>query len=170
MRAASKENIKQQLKQLFWVIPPSPSPPPPHTHTHTQTRSKFGSSSSRTERNSSCCCCCGYCCRSGRALISMMNLTSAMPTATRGEFSKNIVIPYLPSVADGFITGIVNRPIRHFLENHDPDLLQEESSSNRLVGITGKHHHLIIVRYIFLKPDFREENSNSKIYFTRIVV
>ena len=37
----------------------------------------------------------------------MMNLTSAVPTATRGVFSKKVIITYLPSVADGIIVGIV---------------------------------------------------------------
>ena len=74
----------------------------------------------------------------------MMNLTSAMPTATRGVFSKNSVIVYLPSVADGFIVGVVLKCER-WRENDALDRLHEVTSTNRLFGISSKYGHLIIV-------------------------
>ena len=86
----------------------------------------------------------------------MMNLTWAVSTATRGVFSKNVVIAYLPSVADGFIVGEVKR---HRRVNDDRDNLHEVTSLNRLVGISSIYHRLIIVEDIFLSHnlDARKE-------------
>ena len=78
----------------------------------------------------------------------MMNLTSTMPTATRGVFSKNIVIAYLPSVADGFIVSIIKR--QSWREMDDRNRLHEVTSLNRLVGINSVYDHLIIMDDIFL--------------------
>ena len=76
-----------------------------------------------------------------------MNITSAMPTTTRGVFSKNIVIAYLPCVADGFNVSIIHQ--RTWREMGDHDRLHEVTSLNRLVGISSKHDRLIIVEGIF---------------------
>ena len=76
-----------------------------------------------------------------------MNLTSAIPTATRGVFSKNIVIAYLPSVADGFNVSIINRLL--WREMDDRDRLHKVMSLNRLVGISSIYHRLVIVEEIF---------------------
>ena len=76
-----------------------------------------------------------------------MNLTSAMPPPTRGVFSKNIVIAYLPSVADGFIVSIINQQIWRVKD--DRDRLPEEPSLNRLFGISSIHDRLIIVEDTF---------------------
>ena len=77
----------------------------------------------------------------------MMNLTWAVPTTTRGVFSNNVVIAYLPSVADGFIVGEVKG---HRREKDDRDRLHEVTSLNRLVGINSVYDHLIIMDDIFL--------------------
>ena len=76
-----------------------------------------------------------------------MNLTSAMPTATRGVFSKNIVIAYLPSGADGFNVSIINR--HSWRVKVDRDSLHEETSLHKLVGINSIHDRLVIVEHIF---------------------
>ena len=93
-----------------------------------------------------------------------MNLTRAVPTATRGVFSKNVVIAYLPRVADGFIVDVVIRPIGPgFRENLHIDRLHEVTSPNRLAGISNFYRHLIIVRQCFiLKPEFRGEKILSE--------
>ena len=70
-----------------------------------------------------------------------------MPPPTRGVFSKNIVIAYLPSVADGFIVSIINQQIWRVKD--DRDRLQEEPSLNRLFGISSIHDRLIIVEDTF---------------------
>ena len=77
-----------------------------------------------------------------------------MPTARRGVFSKNIVIAYLPSVADGFIVSIINR--QTWRVRDDRDRLQEVTSLNSLVGITSKYDHLIIVEDIFFSHFLKE--------------
>ena len=97
-----------------------------------------------------------------------MNLTNEIPTATRGVFSKNIVITYLPSVADGFIVSIIKRPI--WRVNDDRDRLREEPSLNRLFGISSIHDRLIIVEDIYVKPHFRGEKRNKTIRTNYIII
>ena len=77
----------------------------------------------------------------------MMNLTRAVPTATRGVFSMNVVTAYLPRAVDGFIVGVViRRTGPGFREDIDIDRLHEVTSPNRLAGISNIYRHLIIVR------------------------
>ena len=76
----------------------------------------------------------------------MINLTWAVPTATRGVLRNNIVIAYLPSVADRFIVGEVKR---HRRVKDDRNGLHEVTSLNRIVGISSMYHYLIIVEDIF---------------------
>ena len=80
-----------------------------------------------------------------------------MPTATRGVFSKNIVIPYLPSVADGFNVSIINR--HSWRVKVDRDSLHEETSLHKLVGTSSKYHHLITVEDIFLSHILEERKE-----------
>ena len=81
----------------------------------------------------------------------MMNLTSALPTATRGVFSENIVIAYLPSGADGFHVSIINR--------HTWRVKVDRDRLHKLVGISSKYHHLIIVEDIFLSHILEERKE-----------
>ena len=87
----------------------------------------------------------------------MINLTSAMPPPTRGVFSKNIVIAYLPSVADGFIVSIIKR--QSWREMDDRNRLHEVTSLNRLVGISSIYDRLIIVEDIFLSHILEERKE-----------
>ena len=80
-----------------------------------------------------------------------------MPTATRGVFSKNIVIAYLPSVADGFIVSIIKR--QSWREMDDRNRLHEVTSLNRLVGISSIYDRLIIVEDIFLSHILEERKE-----------
>ena len=89
----------------------------------------------------------------------MMNLTSAMPTATRGVFSKNIVIAYRPSVAYGFIVRMINRHLRRVRD--DRDSLREVTSLSSLVGITSKYEHLVIVDDIFFSHILEERKKQD---------
>ena len=85
----------------------------------------------------------------------MMNLRSEMPTATRGVFSKNIVLAYLPSFADGFNVSIKNRQI--WSGNDDRDRLHQVTSLDRLVGISSIKPRLIIMEDIFLSHVLRTD-------------
>ena len=80
-----------------------------------------------------------------------------MPTATRGVFSKNIVIAHLPSVADGFNVSIIKR--RRWKGKDDRDCLHVVTSLHRLVGISSKYHRLIIVEDIYLRHILEERKE-----------